>query len=69
MMLCFLQPSIEQKSIIDSTDEATKALKQKPLQVQHRDGVGFYNDFTNLEIVRSQQNILCPSYLLDTFSR
>ncbi len=55
MMLCFLQPSIEQKSIIDSTDEA---LEQKPLQVHHRDGVRFYNDYTNLEIVTCQQNLV-----------
>jgi hypothetical protein len=51
-----LQPSIEQNSIIDSTDEATKALKQKPLQVHHRDGVRFNNDYTNLEIVTRQVN-------------
>jgi len=57
MMLCFFQPSIEQKSIIDSTDEATKALEQKPLQVHHRDCVSFYNDYTNLEIVTHQVNL------------
>ena len=58
VMLCFLNPSIEQQSIVDLTDDETKALKEKPLEVHHRDGARVNNDFSNLEIVTQSCHLL-----------
>jgi hypothetical protein len=48
-MLMFLEPSNDQIGIITSATNR--------LQVHHRDGVRFNNDFTNLQIVTPQQNV------------
>ncbi len=45
----FLVPSADQMSIINDSEE-------RQLQVHHRDGIRFYNDFSNLEIVSAKQN-------------
>jgi hypothetical protein len=49
VMLMFLVPSADQMSIINES-------KGRKLQVHHRDGIRFYNDFSNLEIVSTKQN-------------
>ena len=55
-MLMFLQPSQEQMSIIEKTDEETKQSKKELLEVHHRDGVRCNNDFSNLQVVTQGQN-------------
>ena len=47
-MLVFMQPNESQMGIIN--DEKSK------LEVHHRDGCGFNNEVSNLEIVQHKQN-------------
>jgi hypothetical protein len=56
VMLMFLQPSQEQMSIIEKTDEQTIQSKKEVLEVHHRDGVRCNNDYSNLQIVTAKQN-------------
>ena len=64
-MLMFLQPSQEQMSIIEKTDEETKQSKKELLEVHHRDGVRCNNDFSNLQILTSKQNsIMAKGHLV-----
>ncbi len=51
VMLMFLQPSQEQMSIIENTDEETRQLNKEVWEIHHRDGVDYYNDLSNLQIV------------------
>jgi len=50
-MLMFLQPSQEQMSIIENTDEETRQSNKEVWEIHHRDGVDYYNDLSNLQIV------------------
>jgi hypothetical protein len=68
VMLMFLQPSQEQMSIIEKTDEQKKQSNKEVLEVHHRDGVRCNNDFSNLQIVTQGQNqIMAKGHIVLAF--